>query len=79
MKSFPFLITFSIVVSIVRCQQPSTVPGLIQSAGVNAPVNVLRIRQPTTVNERSSSQSQPIRRGSYFITHFIQSAGRGNS
>lgn len=62
MKSFPFLITFSIVVSIVHCQQPSTVPGLIQSAALNAPVNVLRIRQPTTVNERSSSPSQPIRR-----------------
>ena len=62
MKSFPFLITFSIVVSIVHCQQPSTVPGLIQSAALNAPVNVLRIRQPTTVSERSSSPSQPIRR-----------------
>lgn len=45
------------VLASVNCQQPSTVPGLIQSAAVNGPLNVLRVRQPTVI-ERST----PIRR-----------------
>lgn len=58
MKTIPFLITF--VITSVYCQQPSTVPGLIQSAAFNGPPNILRVRQPT-VAERSSS-AIPIRR-----------------